>query len=161
MTVAAVGAIVGLVALMGSVGAVSTQRVTIGETSGKYHFGPATAYVNVGGTVTWKNGSDAPHTVTSDAGTELASARLTAGKSYSHTFAATGTFAYHCTVHDYMVGKVVVLAAGVTAPPTDTAATDVLAPTDASGLDLVIATVLGLSVGLVVLLRLRRTRPTA
>jgi len=55
--------------------------------------------------------------VTSDSGSELASATLNAGKTFSHTFAATGTFSYHCTIHTYMVAKVVVLGAGVTAPP--------------------------------------------
>ena len=121
--IAAVGAVAALLTLMGSAGAASSAHVSIGETANRYHFSPTTTFVNVGGTVTWTNGSDAPHTVTSDSGSELASATLNAGKSFSHTFAATGTFTYHCTIHTYMTGKVVVLAAGAALPATDTATT--------------------------------------
>jgi plastocyanin len=121
--IAAVGAVAALLTLIGLVGAASTAHVTIGEAANRYHFSPATAFVNVGGTVTWTNGSDAPHTVTSDSGSELASATLNAGKSFSQTFGTTGTFTYHCTIHTYMIGKVVVLAAGVSVPATDAATT--------------------------------------
>lgn len=121
---AASGAVLALLMMISTVGAAAAASVRIGETSGRYHFSPTTAYINVGGKVTWTNGSDAPHTVTSDSGTELASATLGAGKTFSHTFAATGSFAYHCTIHTYMVGNVVVLAAGVTAPSTDAAVID-------------------------------------
>ena len=121
--IAAVGAVAALLTLIGSVGAASTAHVSIGEAANRYHFSPTTTFVNVGGTVTGTNGSDAAHTVTSDSGSELASPTLNAGKSFSHTFAATGTFTYHCTIHTYMTGKVVVLAAGAALPATDTATT--------------------------------------
>lgn len=152
---AAVGAVAALLMLIGSVGAASTAGVKIGEAGGKYHFSRATAYVNVGGSVTWTNGSDAPHTVTSVSGTELGSATLTAGKTFSHTFGTTGTFAYHCTIHDYMVAKVVVLASGVTAPLTDTTAT--LAPEQPSGSPALILFLVGLGAGILGLRRFRRT----
>ena len=71
--------------------------------------------------MTWTNDSDAPHTVDSDSGGELESGNFTEGQTFEHTFNATGTFAYHCDIHEYMKGTVVVLAAGVTAPPTSTA----------------------------------------
>lgn len=153
---AVIGAVLGLILVMSSVAAISTAGVNIGETAGKYHFSPKTTYVSVGGKVTWKNGSDAPHTVTSDSGSELASASLGAGKTYSHTFAATGTFLYHCTIHTYMVGKVVVLAAGVTAPPTDTAPTSLLATADTNVALLVILVLVGSSGGMLALRRFRR-----
>jgi plastocyanin len=152
---AAVGAVAALLMLIGSVGAASTAGVNIGEAGGKYHFSPSTAFVNVGGSVTWKNGSDAPHTVTSDSGTELGSATLGAGKTFSHTFATTGTFRYHCTIHDYMVARVVVLAAGVTAPPTDTTAP--LALEQPNGSPAPILFLVGLGGGILALRRLRRT----
>ena len=105
--------------LAGSVlGANSSVRIS--ESNNRYLFGPAKVFVNVGDKVTWTNGSDAPHTVTSNSGTELASSNLDAGATFSHTFSATGTFAYHCTIHTYMKGTVVVLAAGATLPATDT-----------------------------------------
>jgi plastocyanin len=142
--------------VMSSVGAISTASVKIRETAGKYHFSPKTTYVNVGGNVTWKNGSDAAHTVTSDSGSELASASLGAGKTYSHTFAAAGSFPYHCTIHDYMVGKVVVLAAGVTAPPTDTVSTSLPPSADTNGALLVILVLAGSGGAILGLRRFRR-----
>jgi plastocyanin len=118
--VATVGSLVAVVLLVSSVAAASTATVRIGETNNRYHFSPVTTFVNVGGKVTWMNGSDATHTVTSDSGGELASAAVGPGATFSHTFSAAGTFAYHCTIHTYMVGKVTVLAAGVALPATDT-----------------------------------------
>lgn len=115
-------AVVGLLSLLAVVGPVSAANrgVRIGEADERYFFGPATQYANVGDTVTWTNGTDAPHTVTSDSGAELASDSLADGATFEHTFAAEGTFAYHCKIHSYMTGKVVVLAAGAALPATDT-----------------------------------------
>ena len=154
VAVAAIGALVGLLMVFGSVAAASTAGVRIGETNNRYHFSPTTTFVNVGGKVTWTNGSDAPHTVTSDSGSELASATLNAGKTFSHTFASTGTFSYHCSIHTYMVGKVVVLAAGVTAPPTDTLSTD-LPGTGDPGIGPVVLVLVGLSAGVLAMRRFR------
>ena len=101
--------------LAGSVLAANAS-VRITESNNRYSFGPAKVFVNAGHKVTWTNDSDAPHTVTSNSGTELASSNLNAGATFSHTFAATGTFAYHCSIHTYMKGTVVVLAAGAPRP---------------------------------------------
>lgn len=151
------GAVAGLLILVGSVGAASTALIRIGETGGKYHFAPATTFVNVGGTVSWINGSDAPHTVTSDAGGELSSSTLNAGDTFRHSFAATGTFSYHCTIHTYMVGKVVVLAAGMTAPPTDTdSAEGTASPQTTASLSMVL--LVGLTGGFLALRRFRHAR---
>ncbi len=119
------GGVVGLVGLVGLLAAAASvsaadPTVNMGEANERYFFAPATSYVNVGGAITWTNGTDKPHTVTSDIGSELDSGTVAASKAFSHTFSAVGTFAYHCTIHPYMVAKVVVLAAGVTPPPTDT-----------------------------------------
>jgi plastocyanin len=152
--IAALVAVAALLTVIGSVGAASTAHVKIGEAANRYHFSPATAFVNVGGTVTWTNGSDAPHTVTSDSGSELASATLNAGKSFSHTFAATGTFAYHCTIHTYMTGKVVVLAAGVTLPATDAATTPAITSPNVGLAALLI--LFGVGGGILSLRRIRR-----
>ena len=154
---AVLGGLLGFLLLAGPAAAGSTAGVKMGEGNNRYHFSPVTAYVNVGGTVTWTNGSDAAHTVTSDAGSELASSSIGATKTYSHTFAATGTFAYHCSIHTYMVAKVVVLAAGLTAPPTDTLL-GVLPGSRDSGSGLVLLVLVSLS-GTVI--ALRRFRPSA
>lgn len=109
---------VAALALAGSVLAANAS-VRITESNNRYSFGPAKVFVNIGQKVTWTNGSDAPHTVTSSSGTELASSNLNASATFSHTFSTIGTFAYHCSIHTYMRGTVVVLAAGATPPATD------------------------------------------
>jgi plastocyanin len=117
----AVVAVLGLLALVGPVSA-ANRGVKMGEANERYFFAPQAEFANVGDTVTWTNGTDVAHTVTSDSGSELASGSLADGATFDHTFTATGTFTYHCTVHPYMTGKIVVLAAGAALPATDTAA---------------------------------------
>lgn len=71
---------------------------------------PAQLTVAAGQTVTWKNSGLGPHTVTADAG-QFNSGVLQSGETFSYTFATPGTYAYSCTIHPTMHGKVVVLAA--------------------------------------------------
>jgi plastocyanin len=152
LMIAVVG-ILGLFALAGPASA-ANRGVRIGEADERYFFGPQTQYANVGETVTWTNGTDAPHTVTSDSGSELASGNLADGDTFDHTFAAEGTFAYHCTIHSYMKGKIIVLAAGATLPGTDT--TDTTGGRSSStNAALVIVLLAGLAAGGLAIRRLR------
>lgn len=153
--VAAIAGLVGLLLAAGSVAAASTAAVTIGETNNLYHFSPKTTFVNVGGTVTWTNGTDAPHTVTSDSGSGLASGTIGPGTTFNHAFATTGTFAYHCTVHTYMVGTVRVLAAGVLPPATDTLST-ATPPSHDPGIGPGLLVLAGLAGGILAVRRFRR-----
>lgn len=73
-----------------------------------FSFRPPRVEVRVGDTVTWVNRDDTAHTVTGPDGFD--SGPLVLGASYSHTFAAPGTFPYVCSIHDSMRGEV--LAAG-------------------------------------------------
>jgi plastocyanin len=97
---------------------VTTSTVTIADLT----FSPATVSVPVGATVTWNwacsdGGSDgyggyatcASHNVTFDDGSGVASSTQSSG-SFSRTFAAAGTFKYHCSIHGagIMSGSVVV-----------------------------------------------------
>lgn len=150
-------ALLGLLGLLTIAGPVlaANGSVRIGETNERYHFAPTTVYVNVGDSVTWTNGSDVDHTVTSDSGTELASDKVAEAATFDHTFAATGTFAYHCTIHDYMTGSVVVLAAGVTPPPTYTAPSSAAA-TEPGALGIAVLVLAGLGAGGLALRRFRR-----
>jgi plastocyanin len=151
------GAIVALM-LAGSVyGATASVKIT--EASERYHFTPATIFVHVGDTVTWTNTTDAPHTVTSNSGSELGSSTLAQNATYSHTFTATGSFAYHCTVHRYMQGTVRVLAAGATPPATTTApAPDPSSGSSPRALLIALAFVLGLAVSGFLILGRQRSR---
>ena len=72
-----------------------------------FAFVPAAIQIAVGDTVTWENYDTAPHTVTGDNG-EFDSGNLNTDQTFSHTFDAAGTFAYHCNIHPNMTGSVVV-----------------------------------------------------
>ncbi|MGZ3678203.1 MAG: cupredoxin domain-containing protein [Ktedonobacterales bacterium] len=86
-----------------------TAEVKITEQSGQYGFAPTMMTVAKGTKVTWTNASDAPHTVTSDAGSTLASSTISPSTgTFSFTFTQPGTYTYHCTIHPYMKGTIVV-----------------------------------------------------
>jgi plastocyanin len=76
-----------------------------------FAFTPATLTVPAGTTVTWKNEDDSPHRIGDKDGT-LKSAALDTDDTFSHTFAAPGEYPYICTIHPYMVGKIIVKPAG-------------------------------------------------
>jgi plastocyanin len=71
-----------------------------------FAFSPAATSVPAGDTVLWTNNDSAPHTVTSDSGSELNTPSLGHGQSFTHIFAHTGTFVYHCSIHPSMHGAV-------------------------------------------------------
>ena len=72
-----------------------------------FAFAPATLTVTAGATVTWKNEDDSPHRIGDKTGT-FKSAALDTDDTFSHTFAAPGEYPYICTIHPYMVGKIIV-----------------------------------------------------
>jgi amicyanin len=72
-----------------------------------FAFGPQTVTVKPGATVRWMNRDSEAHTVTSDTGA-FNSPVLQPGTGYSFTFMKAGTYSYHCTIHPFMTGKVVV-----------------------------------------------------
>jgi plastocyanin len=89
------------------------QAITVGTVDDAFR--PARITVDVGATVSWTNSGQNPHTVTADGGS-FGSATLENGDTFSRTFAAAGTFAYHCRFHggpggSGMSGVVIVLAA--------------------------------------------------
>ncbi len=86
-----------------------TAQVKITEQSEKYGFSPAMLSVAAGTKVVWTNSTDVPHTVTSDTGSTLASSMISPSSgTFSFTFTKPGTYTYHCTVHPYMKGTIVV-----------------------------------------------------
>jgi plastocyanin len=72
-----------------------------------FAFGPGTATVKPGTTVTWTQQDEDQHTVTADDGS-FASSPLITGQNYTHTFTAPGTYHYHCAIHPFMHGTVTV-----------------------------------------------------
>ena len=83
--------------------AADTAQVTIKGMD--YH--PETITVAPGTTVVWTNADSFAHTVTSDT-KAWDSGMLAPGKTFSHTFDKPGRYPYHCAVHVFMTGAVVV-----------------------------------------------------
>ena len=111
--------------LLGTVGVVSLLTVALPELTAageavvaaatspatvkidNFAFAPATLTVTAGTTVTWKNEDDSPHRISDKNGT-YKSAALDTDETFSHTFAVPGDYAYICTIHPYMAGKIIV-----------------------------------------------------
>ena len=83
--------------------AAPVSRVEIHE----FAFAPAALTVPVGTTVTWVNGDEEPHTVTSRNG-QFGSPGLDRDEAFSRTFTTPGTFQYFCALHPRMTGTVLV-----------------------------------------------------
>jgi YVTN family beta-propeller protein len=74
-----------------------------------FAFTPAEIAVAAGESVTWINDDGAPHGLEyhdGAKGTDL----LLPGASFSRSFERPGSYAYHCSVHPYMTGRVIVRA---------------------------------------------------
>jgi amicyanin len=63
--------------------------------------------VKPGTIVTWTNDDDIPHTVTANNGA-FKSKVLDSGERFSFTFAKAGEYAYFCSLHPRMTGKIIV-----------------------------------------------------
>ena len=78
-------------------------------------YDPTPANVAVGTTVTWTNNDATLHTVYSgtpddsaNGGKLFQSTYMAKGQTFEHKFDTAGTFDYYCTLHPFMLGKVVV-----------------------------------------------------
>lgn len=86
--------------LAASGSAATTAEVTM---PGRF-YAPADLDVLVGTTVTWQNTDRSTHTVTED-DDAFDSGHIPPGDSFSLTFAKSGTFRFHCTIHRFMRGE--------------------------------------------------------
>jgi YVTN family beta-propeller protein len=78
-----------------------------GVSIANFAFGPATLTVQAGEQVTFTNNDSITHTSTSaDGGWD--SGPIAPGKSYDVTLSTPGTYTYHCSIHPFMTGTVVV-----------------------------------------------------
>jgi plastocyanin len=73
-----------------------------------FAFMPTELTVAVGTTVEWVNRDDIPHVVVSDDKKTFKSRALDTDEKFSYTFTNPGTYAYFCSVHPKMTGKVIV-----------------------------------------------------
>ena len=92
----------------GSQAAVSV--IGSGGAYSSYSFSPSSMSIKAGTTVTWTDKTDAPHTVTSDAGDPASfnGSLGSNGATFSFTFTTPGTYKYHCSVHPYMTATITV-----------------------------------------------------
>ena len=82
---------------------VNSASVTIAN----FSFQPDSLTVAAGATVTWTNNDSVPHTVTADDGS-FSSGTLAPGATFSRTFPAAGSVAYHCAIHPSMRGTLTI-----------------------------------------------------
>jgi plastocyanin len=107
------GLFVTLVLTLGGCGGSSDGEATASSTATaasitikNFAFSPERGTFGVGA-IKVVNGDGSPHTVTADDGS-FDTKTLEAGADGSVTLSKAGTYAYHCSIHDYMKGTVVV-----------------------------------------------------
>src|SRR6266481_9312788 len=100
--------------------AVNVTNVDIGD----FFFSPSAVTINVNDQVKWTWIDANVHTTTSNTGLWDSGVKGN-GSTFVTTFAAAGTFPYHCSVHPFMTGAVTVQAPNmppaiaITNPPND------------------------------------------
>jgi plastocyanin len=83
--------------------AVAPREVAIKD----FAFVPQVIMVKPGAVVTWTNADEDPHTVVAN-DKSFHSAALDADDKYSFTFTKPGEYAYFCSLHPHMTGKIIV-----------------------------------------------------
>lgn len=86
----------------GTAQASASRTVTVKN----FEFTPATLRIGKGTRVLFANTSGTAHTATDKGAFDTG--RIKGGKSASVLFKQKGTFAYHCKIHPFMRGKIVV-----------------------------------------------------
>jgi plastocyanin len=59
-------------------------------------------------TVSWTNDDSIQHTITSDEEGLFVSGPISPGDTFDNTFDTPGDFGYHCSIHPWMTGRVMV-----------------------------------------------------
>jgi len=73
-----------------------------------FAFNPPEIAVAVGGSVTWTNGDNVPHTATGLDREALQSGAIAFETSFTQAFDTAGTYEYFCEFHPNMKGSIVV-----------------------------------------------------
>jgi plastocyanin len=86
-----------------------TPQVQAGAvTIAKFAFAPASLTVSPGQSITWTNTDPVAHTATSDDNLWDSGGLPPPNGSFSTMFSEPGTYAYHCSIHPFMRGTIVV-----------------------------------------------------
>ena len=83
-----------------------THAVAIGPED--MAFDPSTLEIAKGDTVQWTNKMGMEHTVSSDDGSSFDSEEIAPNGTFSYTFDTSGSFPYHCKIHEFMTGTITV-----------------------------------------------------
>lgn len=75
-----------------------------------FAFMPASITIPIHTAVRWTNRGSTTHTTTSDTAGIFDSGPLAPAAAFQHKFNTAGTFTYHCVIHTFMTGTVVVTA---------------------------------------------------
>jgi plastocyanin len=74
-----------------------------------YMFMPDTITISVGGSVTWVNHDSDVHSIAADdVPPTFKSGGLDTDDKFTFVFTKPGTYAYHCSLHPHMTGKIIV-----------------------------------------------------
>ncbi|MFN2464763.1 MAG: cupredoxin domain-containing protein [Candidatus Dormibacteria bacterium] len=103
----AIAAALGLAACGGGPAPAHTPGTVANRITG-FKFDPNPQHVQVGDTVRWTNLDQSQHTSTADVGSLWDSQRLDRGGVFEHRFTSVGDFKYHCAVHPFMHGEIIV-----------------------------------------------------
>jgi plastocyanin len=99
-------ALIGLRSELASAGPTATASKTSTVGINGFAFHPPTLTIKKGTTVNFTNSSKVTHTATR--GGSFNTGRIKPGKTISVRFNQKGSFAYHCSIHPTMHGKIVV-----------------------------------------------------
>ncbi|MGA9352290.1 MAG: cupredoxin family copper-binding protein [Terriglobales bacterium] len=91
--------------ISGTAAAVDTATVAVQIDN--FSFTPQEIKVKAGTTITWTNHDDIPHTVVST-DEAFKSRALDTDDKFTATLTKPGTYAYFCSIHPKMTGKIVV-----------------------------------------------------
>jgi plastocyanin len=100
-----------LVSVLGACGSSSSSGKPAAPSSGgtitihNFTFSPPTLTVKPGTLVTVKNTDDTQHTVTALGGS-FDTGPINGGKTATFTVSKSGTFKFHCNIHNYMTGTI-------------------------------------------------------
>jgi plastocyanin len=105
-TIAALS-LAGLFAAAGESATEASASRAASERIENFEFQPTPLRVSAGTSVVFSNRSGVTHTATENGG-GFDTGRIRPGKSASVTFKRAGTYVFHCTIHPFMHGKIVV-----------------------------------------------------
>jgi plastocyanin len=73
-----------------------------------FSFHPSTVRIVPGTTVEWINRCSTERTATANDGSSFDTGEIEQGQTKTFTFTKAGTYAYHCSLHPFMTGVVIV-----------------------------------------------------